>query len=189
MAINKPLKEKVMKRIFLLAGVLAVALSSCINDDDNEDTLQKEQEIYDSNLVAINSYLDTAAMGMYMDEAQPVQGRKLFYYVEDPGSASDTLSNQTPVAVIKYKSYLLNGDLVDQSDSVRANYATGANLLAGMYYGALIANLGEGGSMQLVLPSFYAYGSGSSQGNDSLAALPANSPVRIEMEFLHVEAQ
>lgn len=117
------------------------------------------QYILDSNLV-----VDSTTTG-------------LFYSISDTGTGNYPLLDAT--ITVKYKAYLTNGFIIDQT--VRDATATFGleRLILGWQYG--IPLIKKGGKMKLIIPSRLAYGCATNYG------IPPNSVVIFDIELINFQ--
>lgn len=153
-----------MNKIFMLALFLLTlgGLPSCIPDPiSNEEILKQDiQEIED--------YLDENSL-----TAQSTASG-LHYIIEEEGTGGHPAS--TSNVTVKYKGYLLDGTVFDETEgSTSATFALNG-LIAGWQEG--IPLLQKGGKAKLFLPSAIAYGRSGS------GLIPANTPIAFDIELV-----
>ena len=140
--------------IFIGAIVVAVITASCnINPDIKSDnnTPEKEQQLlkeYLNGLVAEGHDIDTTDLGVY------------YVMVHDSSTAIYPQTGDT--VVVGYSGYLINGNLFDtsdwHSDDGKFEFVLGVDpMLEGWNDG--IKHISNGSTVQLIIPSDYAYGS------------------------------
>jgi FKBP-type peptidyl-prolyl cis-trans isomerase FkpA len=109
----------------------------------------KKGPIKEKNRLAIKEYIKTK--GWKADSL----ASGLFYVIDEPGTGSNPSANSS--VTVKYKGYLLNGKVFDQSDNVTFSLN---NVIEGWKQG--IPLFKKGGKGKLLIPSRLAYyGSGS----------------------------
>lgn len=143
---------------FLLALLLLVGIftSSCKLEDQTEaDRMKIEQYLADNNLTATRH-----ESGIY-------------YNISTPGTGANP--NLSSVVTVKYKGYLTNNNVFDQS-TAGIQFAL-ANLIPGWQIG--IPLLKKGGKGTFYIPSELGYGS-SGQGS-----IPANSVLIFDIELVN----
>lgn len=143
---------------FILALLLLVGIftSSCKLEDQTEaDRMKIEQYLADNNLTATRH-----ESGIY-------------YNISTPGTGANP--NLSSVVTVKYKGYLTNNNVFDQS-TAGIQFAL-ANLIPGWQIG--IPLLKKGGKGTFYIPSELGYGS-SGQGS-----IPANSVLIFDIELVN----
>ena len=101
----------------------------------------------------------------------------LFYAISDSGTGNYPLLNAT--ITVKYKAYLTNGYIIDQTlRNVTATFGL-ERLILGWQYG--IPLLKKGGKIKLIIPSRLAYGCATNYG------IPPNSVVIFDIELINFQ--
>ncbi|HEY0299381.1 MAG TPA: hypothetical protein VGB84_09200 [Arachidicoccus sp.] len=137
---------------------------------------------------AIDSFIQAREYSMIEDPAN--QG--LMYQVLSWGDTTHgRLTQDSAVAVIKFKTELLSGITIDSTASdatASINYAYStvtskpAIPTASQAFLVYLAQLGKGGSIRLVVPSMYVFGSQTRTLNG--VTIPGNSPIYYEIQFI-----
>jgi len=140
----------------ITGAILFVAMLSSCNLNSPEpgepNTLEKEQRLlseYLDNLVTQNYDIDTTDLGVYYVMIE--EGDSIIQYPQ----TGDTL-------VVGYSGYFINGSLFDTSDfhseDGKYKFILGeTSMIEGWNDG--IKKINKGATMQLIIPSDYAYGS------------------------------
>ena len=124
-------------------------------DQLNKDIKKIEDYLTENNLVA-----QTTASGLH-------------YIIEEPGTGGYPNLNST--VTVKYKGYLLNGNVFDESGDTPVTFPL-ANLILGWQEG--IPLLQRGGKGKFFIPSALGYGRSGS------GSIPGNSPLIFEIELV-----
>lgn len=96
----------------------------------------------------------------------------IYYRITKEGNGQHP--NGTSIVKVKYKGYMLNGDVFDQQESIEFPLT---NVIQGWQIG--IPLISKGGSGQLFIPSYYAYGR---QGN---RGIPPNTVLIFDVSLLN----
>lgn len=101
----------------------------------------------------------------------------LFYMISDTGTGNYPLLNAT--ITVKYKAYLTNGYIIDQT--LRDATATFSldRLILGWQYGVPLIK--KSGKIKLIIPSRLAYGCGTNYG------IPRNSVIIFDIELINFQ--
>jgi FKBP-type peptidyl-prolyl cis-trans isomerase FkpA len=124
------------------------------------------QNVYDSDLVKINNYLENNMLIANSTSSG------LHYIIEDEGDMKKP--EMCDIVNVKYLGYRLDGVAFDSSESV--NFLL-YNLIPSWREG--IPLIGKGGKMTILSPSYLAYGA-----NSPSSLIPANSVLIFEIELL-----
>ena len=149
------------KWMFLFAG-LSLLLFGCSKDENNTDNQAEidrmiiEQYLLDNNIAAT---------------AHP---SGLYYVINEPGVGGHPASNSK--VIVKYKGYLTNGTVFDQTAEGKTQPFQLQNLIEGWQIG--IPLLKKGGKGTFFIPSDLGYGSRST------STIPANSVLIFEIELI-----
>ena len=100
----------------------------------------------------------------------------VYYIIETQGTGSTTTPTISNTVTVKYKGYLLNGNVFDKNQTAGITYPL-ANLIKGWQIG--LAKFKKGGKGRLFIPSAYGYGSAGSG-----SAIPGNSPLIFDIELV-----
>lgn len=147
--------------IIAVASLLTV-FSACNNKDDEvTDYRDIDKKIIQDYIVANNLDADSTSSGLY-------------YVIEKPGIGQTP--NQYSNVKIKYKGYLTNGTVFDESTT--SVVFPLSNLIEGWQEG--IPKFKEGGEGILLVPSHLGYG------NSATGDIPANSVLIFEIELEEV---
>ncbi|MBI1228360.1 MAG: peptidylprolyl isomerase [Bacteroidetes bacterium] len=139
-----------------------VSLQSCIPDPVSTDEQRAkdikkiEQYLEDNNLVA-----QSTASGLH-------------YIIEEPGTGGNPNINSQ--VTVKYKGYLLSGDVFDETGDTPVTFAL-KNLILGWQEG--IPLLQKGGKGTFFLTSELGYG------RNGAGSIPGNSPLIFEIELVN----
>lgn len=155
-----------MKHTFLFTALI-LFFASC-NKDKNTTTTTTSQATLDEQ--AITKYISDYNLG-----AQ-AYGNGLYYVIENAGSGIQPTSSST--VVVKYKGYLTNGTVFDQSPDAGTEIAL-SNTIPGWQYG--IPLFKKGGSGKLLIPSALGYGT------TAKTNIPANSVLIFDITLLNVK--
>ena len=146
------------KYIFLLLTVLAcfTACKKSAIEEDSYDPLPQ----YKADTTAIRAFIKANNITATKDDYG------VFYQIIAPGTGS---INYTSSTVIKanYEGRLLNGTVFGNTNGTPISFTLGG-VIAGWQIG--IPKIQNGGSIRLIIPSYYAYGTASPS-----ATIPANS--------------
>ncbi len=156
-------KSKNMSRFFSFSILLLAfgLVTGCIPDPISPqeqlkiDVKKIEDYLADNNLVA-----QSTASGLH-------------YIIEEPGSGGSP--NLSSTVTVKYKGYLLNGNVFDQSGNNSVTFPL-SNLILGWQEG--IPLLQKGGKGQFFIPSALGYGRSGS------GSIPGNSVLIFDIELV-----
>ncbi len=158
---------KFYKLIFL---TLPFLMASCLNSDDDffEESFDPEQQL-NLERQAIEQYLADNNLTATWDSTI-----SLYYYIEEPGTGGNP--DLTDTVTVKYRGYLLNGQVFDETrDNQTATFPL-AGLIQGWQLG--IPLLEKGGIGTFYLPSAVAYGRFGS------GSIPPNTPIIFDIELV-----
>ncbi len=100
----------------------------------------------------------------------------VYYIIDVQGTGSTTTPTPSNTITMKYKGYLLDGTVFDQSTAGKDLVSPLYGLIKGWQIG--VPKFKKGGKGKLLIPSAYAYGK-SGQGS-----IPASSPLVFEIELV-----
>jgi len=145
-----------IKKLFLITVIsIGIALSwSCQKSQSDLDREAINQYISDNNIDAVE--LETTGM---------------FYVIKDAGGSSHP--NTYSEVTVNYDGHLLNGERFDQADTIKLYLD---QTIYGWKLG--IPLIGEGGSIQLLIPSTLGYGP------RAIGNIPANSPLVFDVDLI-----
>lgn len=147
-----------MKQFLLLLVSFSLLALGCKKEDQNE---------IDRNIIL--KYLEDNNLTAVEDAAG------FFYIIEIPGSeAKPTLANEVTV---RYKGYLPNGNVFDQTSGTNTITFPLRNVIAGWQLG--IPKFGRGGKGVLLIPSRLGYG------DRATGSIPANSVLIFDVELVN----
>ena len=152
-----------MSRFFSFSTLLlAFALSTgCIPDPiSSEELLVKDVKKIEDYLAENNLTAQSTASGLH-------------YIIEEPGAGGHPNINST--VTVKYKGYLLNGNVFDESGNSTVTFPL-KNLILGWQEG--IPLLKEGGKGKFFIPSGLGYGRSGS------GSIPGNSVLIFDIELV-----
>ncbi len=146
----------------LLFAFLSISLFATLSCNKVERQLDKDQE-------AIEEYLDDNNL---VAEQTP---EGIYYIITQDGSGSEnpTLSSEI---TINYKGFMLDGTVFDQSPENDPRTFPLAGLIQGWQIG--IPLITTGGSINLYIPSRYAYGS------QGAGTIPGDTPIAFEIDLI-----
>ena len=98
----------------------------------------------------------------------------VYVIIETQGTGSTTYPTRSNTVTAKYKGYLLDGSVFDQSET--GFTAPLSNLIEGWKIG--FAKFKKGGKGKLFIPSSLAYGSTGSR------SIPGNTPIAFDIELV-----
>ena len=98
----------------------------------------------------------------------------IYYIIDTQGTGSTTTPTPSNTVTVKYKGYLLNGSVFDESLSGFTSPLY--NLVKGWQIG--IPKFKKGGKGKLFIPSAYGYGSSGS------GSIPGNTPIAFDIELV-----
>ncbi len=156
----KKMTMKLIPQLFVL--LFAFSLFSCGKSDEEilmEDLLEIETYLEENNLMS-----------------QAVKSSTDFYYIIDEEGNPGVVPSLNSFVTCNYKGFYPNGDVFDENDD--ASFTLG-NTIEGWRQG--IPLIGQGGSIQLFLPSYLCYGK-SGRGD-----IPGNQVLFFEVDLLKVE--
>ncbi|MEZ4987372.1 MAG: FKBP-type peptidyl-prolyl cis-trans isomerase [Saprospiraceae bacterium] len=147
-----------MKTLYLLLAFAVLTVGACKKED---------QATIDRDIIL--SYLEANNLTAEEDPSG------LFYIIDVPGGQQKpTLANSVTV---KYKGYLTNGTVFDETTNGNTATFPLSNLIAGWQIG--IPKFGRGGKGVLIVPSSLGYGS------RRVGSIPANSVLVFDMELVN----
>lgn len=151
-----------MSRFFSFS-LLALALATgCIPDPiSSEEQLVKDTKKIQDYLTDNNLVAQSTASGLH-------------YIIEEPGTGGNP--NLNSEVTVKYKGYLLNGNVFDETGDTPVTFPLG-NLILGWQEG--IPKLKKGGKGKFLLPSVLGYGRSGS------GSIPGNSVIIFEIELVN----
>lgn len=149
-----------MKKVLfgLFSFILILTASSC--EKDNIDRVAIDQEIIEQYLADNNIPAQKHESGIY-------------YLIENQGSGGSP--TYTSEIVVKYKGYLTDGTIFDQTNGTSANFNL-ANLIVGWQIG--IPLLEKGGKGTFFIPSYLGYGRFPPSG------IPENAVLIFDIELI-----
>lgn len=154
-----------MKHTFLFTALI-LFFASC--DKDKNTTTTTSQATLDEQ--AITKYISDHNLN-----AQSY-GNGLYYVIENAGSGIQPTASST--VVVKYKGYLTNGTVFDQSPDAGTEIAL-SNTIQGWQLG--IPLFKKGGSGKLLIPSALGYGTAAKTN------IPKNSVLIFDVTLLNVK--
>ena len=151
-----------MRFFTTLLAFAALCLFACNKDLSPEEQLQKDIEL-------IKQYLSDKAL----TASSTASG--LHYIITKEGTGGQpTLQN---TVTVKYKGYLLDGSVFDETTGTETATFPLTNLIKGWQEG--IPLLKKGGKGTFLLPSALGYGPSGS------GSIPANAPLVFEIELVN----
>lgn len=144
--------------LFLTISIFA----SCIPDPISDEEILKQ------DLKEIEKYLDDNNL------TAQVTASGLHYIIEEPGTGGNP--NKNSYVTVRYKGYLLDGAVFDQTEGTATASFNLSGLITGWQEG--IPLLQKGGKGKFFIPSKLAYGRGGS-GN-----IPPNTPIAFDIELV-----
>lgn len=148
-------------KIFFLFLSACFAFTSCNN--------ASEEEILAADTVVIVDYLTEKGI---LDDAQ-ITSSGMYYIIHIQGNTISPGLNDK--VTCNYKGYFPNDEVFDENDG--AQFTLG-NTIEG--WGQGIPLVGEGGTIQLFIPSYLAYGQ-AGQG-----AIPSNQPIFFDVDLIKI---
>ncbi|GAB2783702.1 hypothetical protein GCM10027275_29650 [Rhabdobacter roseus] len=149
-----------------------IALASCNN------FLDKENKQIEENERKISEYLTANNLSATLDSSG-------LYYVRKVSNASGRKANIGDEVSIYYRTYTLDGRLIDSTETSKGKPFIYPALtlfhLRGVILGVNLMRTGE--KFTLLLPYYLAYG------NDTYGSVPAYSPLRVEVELVNVRTE
>lgn len=149
-----------MRKQFLGLLFIALFITTFSCEKDDEDRVAIDREIIEQYLADNNIAAQKHESGVY-------------YLIEAPGSGGSP--NFSSEIVVKYKGYLTDGTVFDQTNGTSANFNL-ANLIVGWQIG--IPLLEKGGSGIFFIPSYLGYG------RFPPAGIPENAVLIFEIELI-----
>ncbi len=145
-----------LKKIFLTTIIiLALGLNwSCQKSQSDKDREAITQYISDNNIDAVE-----------------LESTGLFYVIKKAGGSAHPNTNSE--VTVNYDGHLLNGERFDKADTIKL-YLN--QTIYGWKLG--IPLIGEGGSIQLIIPSTLGYGPRTT------GSIPANSPLVFDVDLI-----
>lgn len=147
-----------MKKVFLLGGLFLLVLAACSKKDDTPPYDARAQYTIDSTL--IEGYVLANNMQNVKHDSLGI-----FYQIVNRGDTKDTVKSADNVSVA-YIGRLLNNQVFDSS--YNANFDLD-RVITGWTIG--IPKIGAGGEINLLLPSYFAYG----RSGDRSGKIPGNT--------------
>ena len=145
--------------LFLTLGIFP----GCVPDPVSDE------EIFKQDVKEIEEYLDAHSL------TAQVTATGLYYIIEEEGTGGHPSASSN--VTVRYKGYLLDGTVFDEtSGSATATFTLG-NLIPGWKEG--IPLLQKGGKGKFFLPSKLAYGRGGS------GSIPPNTPIAFDIELVN----
>jgi FKBP-type peptidyl-prolyl cis-trans isomerase len=158
---------------FLLS--LAVGLSGCMDNDDNQD----EEKIIE-NTTAIEAYIKADSLG-----AKVVKDTTGLYFITRKANPNGERPKRGDAATVRFTGYLLNGNtkiLTTPGDSTFSFPVEGYSTdFAGLERGVFLMKTGE--KTTFLLPFYLAFGA------IERVNIPAYSPIRFEMELVKTRTE
>jgi FKBP-type peptidyl-prolyl cis-trans isomerase FkpA len=151
-----------LKRIFVFLFIL-LSFSFCKKKKENKVDQAAEDEKIITQYISDNKLNATAT------------GSGLYYVITSQGTGTQPISSSK--VTVKYKGYLTNGSIFDQTTNVGATFSL-SGVIQGWQEG--IPLFKKGGKGMLLIPSALGYGA-QAQGS-----IPANSVLIFDVELLDV---
>lgn len=148
---------------FSLLFLTLSIFTSCIPDPVSEE------EIFKQDVNEIEKYLDDNNL------TAQVTANGLYYIIEEPGTGGSP--NQNSTVTVRYKGYLLDGTVFDETTGTNTATFGLAGLIPGWQEG--IPLLQKGGKGKFFVPSKSAYGRGGS------GSIPPNTPIAFDIELVN----
>ena len=145
------------RKLFAFVFLLLV-IASC--DTDTTDYGPIDKKIIEDYLAANSLTAQSTSSGLY-------------YIIDKPGGANHP--NINSVVVAKYKGYLVDGTVFDQTTTSPASFALNA-VIKGWQEGLQL--IGVNGKIKLLIPSALGYGS------TAKTKIPANSVLIFDVELV-----
>jgi len=169
-----------MKKILffvLLLFSIAITFSSC--DDDSDIDYEMEYEAYQKQ---VNEQFgkDTLIIQQYLADHElnaTKHASGVYYIIDEPGN--EYHPNDYSFIEVKYKGYLTDSTIFDQTEEEETYSTYLGNLISGWRIG--IPLIGEGGKITLFVPSFFGYG------NTDVGIIKANSVLIFEIELIEFD--
>jgi FKBP-type peptidyl-prolyl cis-trans isomerase FkpA len=164
------------KFVVLLAILIPIAFFTTNCSDNYDDDYAKQLEEYQKQ---VNEQYgkDTLVIQQYLADHQLTALKHesgIYYIINAPGNEYHPTHNS--YITVKYKGYLTDGTVFDQTGEEEAFSASLNTLIGGWRLGVPL--IGIGGKITLFLPSYYGYGS------MGYVSIPANSVVIYEIELV-----
>jgi FKBP-type peptidyl-prolyl cis-trans isomerase FkpA len=150
-----------MQKLLYLMLLTGILLSACNKDLSPEEQLAKDKEDIEKYLKDKGLTAKSTASGLY-------------YIITEEGSGNNPTVNNT--VTVKYKGYLLDGSIFDQTTGSQTATFPLSNVIPGWQEG--IPLFKKGGKGTLLIPSYLAYGP------QSVGSIPANSPLIFDIELI-----
>lgn len=150
-----------MKKVLFLFACLSLLLFGCSKDETNDNQAETDRMIIEQYLLDNNITATAHPSGLY-------------YVIEQPGVGGHPASNSK--VIVKYKGYLTNGTVFDQTPEGKTQPFQLQTLIEGWRIG--IPLLKKGGKGKFIIPSGLGYGSRST------TTIPANSVLVFEIELV-----
>ena len=147
---------------YLIAFVFVSTLFSCGPSQEN---------ILEEDKIEILNYLEENGL----QESALETSTEFFYIIDEPGNLGKVPSLNSEITC-NYRGFYPNGEVFDANDDI--SFILG-NTIEGWRQG--IPLVGEGGSIQLFLPSYLCYGPAGR------GAIPGNQVLFFEVDLLKVE--
>ncbi len=155
-----------MKQI-VFVFVLAFLFYSCEEEESPRERAEK-QAAKDEGI--IKQYLEDNSLDAMKDPSG------LYYFIEEPGAGD--FPEVTDSVVVKYKGYLTDGTIFDQTGDKEVTFLL-RDLILGWQIG--IPKLQPGGNGTFLLPSALGYGS------VSVGIIPSNSVLVFDIELVDIK--
>jgi FKBP-type peptidyl-prolyl cis-trans isomerase FkpA len=160
----------IMKKYFLLLGLLVVTLTSCLKLSNQETTQPTPVD------PVIQAKADSLAITAYLAANPSITAKRdsasgLYYQIITPGTGTNPTANS--VITVAYTGKLLNGTQFDS----QASYTQAlSGLIPGWIIG--IPFIKTGGRILLIVPSALGYG------NQLIGQIPANSVLVFTVDLI-----
>jgi FKBP-type peptidyl-prolyl cis-trans isomerase FkpA len=164
------------KFVILLVILLPFAFFTTNCSDNSDDDYAKQLEEYQKQ---VNEQYgkDTLIIQQYLVDHQLTAQKHesgIYYIINAAGNEYHPTDNS--YVTVKYKGYLTDGTVFDQTGEGEAFSASLYTLIGGWRIG--IPLIGIDGKITLFLPSYYGYGAAS------YGSIPANSVLIFEIELV-----
>jgi FKBP-type peptidyl-prolyl cis-trans isomerase FkpA len=150
-----------MQKLLFLLLLMGTLLMACNKDLSPEEQLAKDKE-------DIEKYLKDKGL------TAKSTASSLYYIITEEGSGSNPTVNNT--VTVKYKGYLLDGSVFDQTTGAQTATFPLSQVIPGWQEG--IPLFKKSGKGTLLIPSYLAYGP------QSVGSIPSNSPLVFEIELV-----
>ena len=168
------MKRKTLGYWLIMMAVLGTVACKDKLDNTDENELQK-------NEASIQTYLTTNNLSATRDSSG-------LYFVKRENNPQGIKPNAGDEVAIYYQMYNLEGRLIDSTETAARKpirFPLGINyLLPGMERGISLMRTGE--KMTLLLPFYLAFGTSARPATATSPAIPAYSPIRVEMQLVEV---